>query len=576
MPAVGKGLTLPAHRTIMAEGGGSSWEHGAAAVMAMHLRVRRGASAGAIFQLQPGVNTIGRWQSNSVVLGDDRVSSSHARIDVEMDAATLTDVGSTNGTLVNDVLIQAPVVLRPGDTVQVGNTTLVYDGGEKLADEQPTTSVRIVLEDDEASRPRAIAWSPEETTQLLPPNAQGIEAADLRRLYGILSALYRITSVVGRATSLEGLFSHVMGVVFDILPADHGSVLLLGPDGKTPQPVIGRCRQPGEQTVRVSQTIVRDVLGTGRGMLSADAAADERFRRVASIQLYGIRSAMCVPIRSPRQVFGVIYLDTRSVDRRFTERDLELLTAVGSEVGLAAENFRLIQKNLEAERLAAIGQAVAGLSHYIKNILQSMEAARFLIPIAIEENDQVGLREAWGALDRNIQLISELALNMLSYSRRAGPQYEPVEPNALVRQVVDLVAQRSAEHGETVATALDPAMPTALLDRGALHCCLLNLLTNAIDAAPRGNIQVASRWLPDARRIEIAVQDNGPGIPPELHEKIFEAFFTTKGSRGTGLGLAVSRKLVEEFGGRLTLQSSPGHGATFTISLPGEPDRQPK
>lgn len=554
--------------------GSSSWVVGKAVPMAMHLRVRRGASAGAIFPLQPGVNTIGRWQSNSIVLADDRVSSSHARIDVYGDSAVLTDVGSTNGTLVNDVMIQAPVVLRPGDTIQVGSTTLVYDGGEKLADEQPTTSVRIVLDEDEAAHPRAITWSPEETTQLLPPNAQGIEAADLRRLYGVLSALYRITSVVGRATSLEGLFSHVLDVVFDILPADHGSVLVLGPDGKTLQPVVGRCRTPGDQTVRVCQTIAQDVVATGRGVLSSDAAGDERLRSAASVQLYGIRSALCVPIRSPRQVFGVIYLDTRSADRRFTERDLELLTAVGSDVGLATENLRLIQKNLEDQRLAAIGQAVAGLSHYVKNILQSMEAARFLIPLAIEENDQATLREAWGALDRNIQLISELTLNMLSYSRRAAPQYEPVEPNTVVRQVMDLVAQRAAEHGATITTDLDPAMPTALLDRGALHCCLLNLLTNAIDAAEKGNIRVASRWLPEARRIEITVSDDGPGIPPELHEKIFEAFFTTKGSRGTGLGLAVSRKLVEELGGRLSVQSRQGHGATFTISLPSEPEKR--
>lgn len=558
--------------------GGGEWEQlrtEGTAPMAMYLRVRRGASAGAIFQLQQGVNTIGRWDANSIVLGDDKVSSSHARIDVDGDTATLADLGSTNGTLVNEGLLDAPAVLRPGDVIQVGNTTLVYDCGEKLPDEHPTTRVRVVFEEDDAARPRALAWAPEETTQLLPPSGQGIEAGDLRRLYGILSALYRINSVVGRATSIGELLSRVLDVVFDILPADHGSVLLVGSDGGGLQPVVGRCRDTREATVRVSQTIARDVLGTGRGVLSRDAAADERFRQVASIQLYGIRAAMCVPIRSPRQVFGVIYLDTLSLDKAFTERDLELLTAVGGEVGLAVENFRLIQKNLEAERLAAIGQAVAGLSHYVKNILQSMEAARFLIPLAIEENDQAGLREAWAALDRSIQLIAELSLNMLSYSRRAGPQLEPCNPNAVVQEAVDLMSQRAAESGATVATRLDPAMPLVMLDRSSLRCCLMNLLTNAVDAAGRGAVEAATRWVPETRRAEIAISDRGPGIAPELHEKIFEAFFTTKGSRGTGLGLAVSRKLVEELGGTLSVRSIPGHGATFTISLPGGPEAPP-
>ncbi len=539
--------------------------------MGMHLRVRRGAGIGSVFELRPGANTIGRAQENSIVLADDKVSGKHARIDVARGVATLCDVGSTNGTTLNEAPLREPARLRPGDTIQMGNTTLVYDEGEEAADERPTASVRIVFEDDEARAPRPVAWSPEDTTQLLPPTAQEVGAGDLRRLYGILSALYRVTSVVGRATTQEALFASVLDVVFDILPADHGSVLLTGPDGTELQPVAGRRRNAREQTIRVSETIVRDVLATGRGVLSRDAAEDERFRRVASIHLYGIRSAMCVPIRSPRQVFGVIYLDTHAVERQFTEGDLELLTAVGSEVGLAVENLALIQKNLEAERLAAIGQAVAGLSHYIKNILQSMEAARYLIPLAIEEKAEGDLREAWTALDRSIQLISELALNMLSYSKRAGPHVEPCDPHAVVREVADLVAQRAAENGATVALDLDPAMPTVPLDRGAVHCCLLNLLTNAIDAAAGGAIRVATRWAAEGRRVEIAVRDSGPGIPQELHGRIFEAFFTTKGSKGTGLGLAVSRKVVEELGGRLTVQSAPGQGATFTISLPAEP-----
>jgi len=539
--------------------------------MGMYLRVKRGSSAGAVFNLREGANTIGRSHESAVLLADDKVSGAHALIDVSARGAILADLGSTNGTLLNEKPLGEPTPLRPGDQVQVGNTTLLYDEGEKLADEHPTTSVRVVMEDDAAAMPRPVAWSPEETTQLLPITAQDIAAGDLPRLYGVLSALYRVTSAVGRSTTLEGLFANMLEVVFDIVPADHGSVLLVGPDGKTLQPVVGRCRSNSEQTVRVSETIARDVVANARGMLTRDAAEDERFRRVASIHTYGIRSAACVPIRSPRQVFGVIYLDTHSVDRRLTERDLELLTAMGSEVGLAVENLTLIQENLQAERLAAIGQAVAGLSHYVKNILQSMEAARFLVPRAIEDNDQGELREVWSALDHSIQLISELTLNMLSYSKRAGPQYEPCEPNAVARQVAELVAQRAAEHGTALELDLDEAMPAALLDRGAVHCSLLNLLTNAIDATGRGEVRVASRWRAGPRRIELAVSDDGPGVPPELHERIFDAFFTTKGSKGTGLGLAVSKKLIEELGGSISVRSAPGRGATFTISLPADP-----
>jgi len=539
----------------------------------MYLRVQRGANVGASFELRPGANTIGRSPNNAIVLADDKVSGFHARVDVAPAGteATLVDLESTNGTLLNEEPLRAPARLRPGDRIQVGNTTLRFGEGEEGEDESATTEVRVILEDDETILQMPVAWSPEATTQLVPRSAQNIEADELRRLYGLLSALYRVTSVVARSISPEALFANVLEVLFDILPADHGSVLLVGPDGHDLRPVAGHCRSAREQTIRVSETIARDVLTGGRGVLARDATEDERFRRVASIHLYGIRSAMCVPIRSSRQVFGVLYLDTHSVDRRFTERDLELLTAVGSEVGLALENLRLAESSRQAERLAAIGQAVAGLSHYVKNILQSMEAARHLIPAAIAEDNHGELLEAWGTLDRSIELISELALNMLSYSKRPGAHYQACDLNALVRQVIELVRQRASEQGAWLEARLDEAMPQATLDPGALHCALLNLLTNAVDATGRGRVLVETQWVPTARRLEVRVTDSGPGVPPELRQRIFEAFFTTKGSRGTGLGLAVSRKLIEELGGSIAVESAPGHGATFTISLPQEP-----
>lgn len=538
--------------------------------MPMHLRVQRGANAGAVFPLRPGPNTIGRSGENAIVLPDDKVSSRHARVDVDSTVCTVVDLGSTNGTLANGVVLDQPVQLQAGDLIHMGNTELVYDEGA-VATEHATTNIRIVVDNDDTWPQLPVAWSPDETTQILPATAHGLEAGELRRLYGILSALYRVTGAVSRSTTLDELLANVLDVVFDIVPADHGSVLLVGGDGAELQPVVGRRRDAREQMIRVSETIVRVVTQGARGVLTRDAASDERFRRCDSIQRFGIHSALCVPIRTPRRLFGVIYLDTRSVTRQFTERDLELLTTVGSELGLAVENFRLIQANVEAERLAAIGQAVAGLSHYIRNILQGMEASRFLIPSAIEENDKAGFVEAWEAFDRNIQLISELVLNMLSYSKKAGPSYEPCDPNSVARQVADLVTRRAAERGDSLELRLDEAMPTLLLDRGAVHCALLNLLTNAIDATAQGTICIATRWVPESGRVEIAVNDTGPGVPPELHGRIFDAFFTTKGSKGTGLGLAVSKKVIEELSGRITVASAPGHGATFTLAVPAEP-----
>jgi len=555
--------------------------------MPIYLRVQRGMSAGEVFALESGPTLIGRATYHPVVLDDEKVSATHSRIDVDDDGALLTDLGSTNGTHVNGQLISGPVRLEAGDTIRVGNTVFVYGDGA-LPDAVPQKKVRVVFEIDESRAVIPVAWANVET-ELLPKATPDIAADELRHLYDVLAALYRITGLVSRPTTLDDLLAGVLDVVFELLPADHASILFAerpspaeaglrppreggGPDADL-VPRAARCAEATDHTVAISETICREVVARGRGVLTRDASEDDRFRTGDSIQLFGIRSAMCVPIRTPRQLLGVIYLDTRSPDHHFTERDLDLLNAVGSEVGLAVENLRLVEHNLEAERLAATGEAVAGLSHYIRNILQSIEAARALLDAAIQDDDKAGLAEAWGALDQNIELISELVLNMLSYSRRPEPTYQVCSPNELARRMAELVAPRAGKRGTRVELDLDPDVPSAMLDPAAIHRALLNLLNNAIDATGQGTVRLATRFDPERRLVRFAVSDQGPGIPEGQRDAIFQAFFTTKGAQGTGLGLAVTRKLVEQLGGHIEVDSAPGQGATLTIALPeGPPD----
>jgi len=538
--------------------------------MGVQLRVERGARAGETLALRPGANTIGRGEGSQIVLADDKVSARHARIDVDDEGCLLADLGSTNGTRLNGKPLVVPTRLEPDDTIELGNTVLVFDDGQSPA-RRPGKRVQVVLEVDESRPLLTVAWADRQRREMVPAPAGALEADELRQLYDVLIALYRVTGLVSRSTTLDELLANVLEVVFDILPADRGSVLFATAPQAPLEPRAARCRETGDHTVEVSETIVREVLDSGRGVLTRDAAEDDRFRRADTVHLYGIRSAMCVPIRTPRQFIGVLYLDTRSASHRFTERDLDLLSAIGSEVGLAVENVRLLEQNLEGERLAAAGQAVAGLSHYIKNILQSIEACRVLIDAAIRDDDKPGLEEAWATLNQNTELISELVLNMLSYSRRPEPTYEPCSPNGVAADIAELLTLRAADRGTLLDLELDPDIPMATLDVGALHRAMLNLVNNAIDATGPGTVAIRTRWDRDGDRVEFAVADQGPGIAPERSDDIFQAFYTTKGSGGTGLGLAVSKKLVEELGGSIHVRSTPGQGATFTLSLPIHP-----
>jgi signal transduction histidine kinase len=119
---------------------------------------------------------------------------------------------------------------------------------------------------------------------------------------------------------------------------------------------------------------------------------------------------------------------------------------------------------------------------------------------------------------------------------------------------------------------LEAQLPWLQADPQGIHRCLLNLLTNAIDAIDeeRGEIRLTTRTAGES--ILISVEDNGVGIPPEARQEIFKVFYSTKGNRGTGLGLAVTKKIVEEHGGGITVDSAPGQGSRFTIRLP-LPDR---
>lgn len=543
--------------------------------MPMHVLAQSGPSAGGVFPLRPGDNAIGRGPGNQVVLDDDKVSALHAGIAVRDGQATLADLGSTNGTLLNGEPVGEGTRLRPRDVIQVGNTILVFDDGD-LPTDTTKRKISVVFDAEEARPFLTVAWADERPTEAVPQDTHRLDPDELRRLYDILAALYRITGLVSRPTGLDSLLASILDVVFRLLPADSGSVLFVDRAGGDLVPRAARCSDPKFHTVEVSETICREAVATGRGLLTRDAIDDERFRAGESVQLFGIRSAMCVPIRTPRSLYGVLYLDTRSPDRSFSPRDLDLLSAVGAEVGLAVENHHLLEQAVQAERLAATGQAIAGLSHYIKNVLQNIEAARVLIDAAIQDDDKEGLTGSWGVLDQNIELISELVLNMLSYSRDPEPSYQPCHPNDIATEMAELLRPRAARRGVTIDLALDPDMPRALLDPAGIHRALLNLLNNAVDATRRGTVGLATRYDHEARRVRFAVTDEGPGIAPRQRGDIFQAFYTTKGVGGTGLGLAVTRKLIEQLGGRIDVESAPGRGAIFTIDLPlAPPDDRP-
>ncbi len=248
--------------------------------------------------------------------------------------------------------------------------------------------------------------------------------------------------------------------------------------------------------------------------------------------------------------------------KRYTE-DLE---------ALVAEKSRQL---LEAERLAAIGETVAGLSHTIKNIAGGLKGGSFVLEKGIElKNDQY-LREGWEMIQGNVEKITRLSLDLLNYAKPDQPDFSPTDPNRPMKEVFDVIQPQAKTHNIYLSLDCCDGLAPVSMDAEAVQHALLNLAANAVDTlrskkgAADWRPTLSLRIRPDADwAVEYQVEDNGEGIPDTLRPKLFQRFFTTKGSQGTGIGLMMTQKIIDQHAGQIKVTSQPGSGTLFQVCLP--------
>jgi signal transduction histidine kinase len=256
---------------------------------------------------------------------------------------------------------------------------------------------------------------------------------------------------------------------------------------------------------------------------------------------------------------------------RFSQDQLMLMVAIGHQAGLAIENTTFYNAKIQAERLAAVGQTIATLSHHIKNILQGIRGGSYLIDLGLNEKDESIVRRGWTIVEKNQTKIYNMVMDMLSFSKDREPALEPADLNETVSDVVELMQSRAQELGVELLWKPCEAMPRVMLDPEGIHRAVLNIVTNAIDASEGvqvAGVTVETEWDSETCIARIRVADNGVGIEESEIPSVFQIFASSKGSRGTGLGLPVSQKIIREHGGSISVCSKPGQGATFLIELP--------
>ncbi len=542
------------------------------------LYVLQGPDKGRTYQTPDESAVIGR-SSDQIQLTDDSTSRWHAEIRPSNGSWLLVDLNSSNGTYLNGQRIVRPEELKHGDQIKIGGTLLVFSGQEHVESFSGAQTIQDLVDLD-LSTPTggssilSTVDASEESVILQPP-----ETADAVAAWNVV---YQIAETIGTIDSVDGFLSRVADIIFDHLIVDHLVVLLYSAetDEITPQLVRYRSGQRKQRPkIITSQTIINHVLETKGGVLCANAMTDDRFagdNMQDSIHRLGLRSVICVPVIAQGGIRGILHLDCSMSRHTYTQEQLRLAVAIGRLVGMDIENIRLLESRVRTERLAAAGETVAYLSHYIRNILQGMQGGADVVEHGLKVDSLETTRSGWTLIRNNLERILILTMNMLTFSKEREPRFEMIQLRGVIEDVVALAQQRADDKSTMILVDAEdiPPVPT---DPDGVHQILNNILLNAIEAAPKegGRVNITATFHAEEGEAVISIGDNGQGIEPVMRDKIFAPFDSSKGHGGTGLGLAAARKIVTELNGRIDLESVVGEGTVFNIRLPIERKDQP-
>ena len=356
-------------------------------------------------------------------------------------------------------------------------------------------------------------------------------------------------------------------------------------------------------------TLGADALGTPV-FIDADAGSDSR-----PFEIYATDDAASLSSENPADA-----CDGR-VSKKLTLDHLKLMIAIGCQAALAIEDAQYYVGLAQAERLAAIGQTVAALSHHIKNILQGIRGGSYLIDAGLKDHDENLVAKGWRIVEKNQTKISDLVLDMLTFSKERVSVWSFADFNEVMEDVVELTRGRADDLDVELVFFPDASIPRFYFDKEQIHRAVVNLIGNAIEASkdydpdapprrrtssgsapasfdansdgasvsvpsesanspefprfPRGRVEARTQFDADSKRVFVIVDDVGPGVPPANRDAIFRPFASKNKSGGTGLGLPVTQKIVREHQGKIVVDDSPLGGARFVVELPLVLEKKP-
>ena len=541
--------------------------------------VIQGFDQGVREDIEGGVFRIGRDSSNQLQLRDSEVSRHHAEIRLADGDATVHDLGSSNGTFVNGVECKEKV-LASGDRIQFGSTHLIFTSRAEVRTNSEISSDVSFQGSDEQVSQIIKSVTPDLSVNISSQNFEANPSSDDVKKH--LQVMYHTTMAVSQTLDIGELLERLMDLIFEWVAADRGCFILFDEKTNSMLPMVSRYREGiNEQDgIIISQRIVDYVMERCEGVLTTDARDDARWEAAGSIVCNNIKEAICVPLAGRYGMVGVIYIDTSRIGdaeiieqdfTRFNDEHLKMMVAIGHQAALAIEDTRFYSSMVQAERLAAMGQTITAISHHIKNIIQGVNGGSYLVDEGQKSRDWKTLEKGWQIVQRNQQRISDLVLDMLTFSKNRRPEVSSSNLNNVTEDVVDILRRRAESEGSQLYYEGLAGIHQYMFDPDGIHRVLLNIASNALDAVKElknGKVTVHVDHDMKERMLQVSISDNGQGILPELQEKVFHAFVSGKGATGTGLGLAVSQKIIREHNGTIEIESDGEKGTCFIIRWP--------
>jgi putative methionine-R-sulfoxide reductase with GAF domain len=323
------------------------------------------------------------------------------------------------------------------------------------------------------------------------PWLRDVPPADMRR---IVDALYRVHYLLSAVTDLEILLERIMEESKAVARAEACSLLLFDHISQDLYFQVAQGKTGDQQALKsrvrlkLGQGIAGAAAATRSSINVGNAAADPRFYSEADdVSHFKTRNLLAVPMVDRDELVGVLEvvnkIDTPAHADAFSETDLRVLEMFSSLAATAIVNARLIEKNLASARMAAIGEAVASLSHYTKNIITGMLGSSELIDEGLALNDIAMLQRCWPVFKRSTNRISEIVQDMLAFSKSRKPNYEACDIAHLITEAAQNFSGLLSRKEVAVSVQTDVRKPV-YVDSTSIFRCLLNLLTNAGDAVP--------------------------------------------------------------------------------------------